>query len=59
METKDGDRIVQLANRIALRDAVKAKEVALKGLRLIIWQYGKAIADLAAQDRKNLEGGRH
>lgn len=58
MEPKDGDRIVQLANRIAQQEAVRAKETALKRLRLIIWQYGKAIADLAAQDRNNTEGGK-
>jgi len=38
METKDGDRIVTLANRINLEELARVREEKRKSLRLAIWQ---------------------
>ncbi len=40
---KDGDRIVALANLIALEEMAKKREYLAKMFRLAIWKQGKVI----------------
>ena len=55
---KDGDKIVQLANEINLRELAMKRETARKQLRLIIWKYQQFLYDMAEQDKRNREGGK-
>uniref|UniRef100_A0A6M3LQR9 Uncharacterized protein n=1 Tax=viral metagenome TaxID=1070528 RepID=A0A6M3LQR9_9ZZZZ len=49
--SKDGDKLIILANQINLNELVKKKQDAAKLLRLELWRMGKIIADRVEKDK--------
>lgn len=49
--SKDGDKLIILANQINLNELVKKRDHTAKLLRMELWRLGKIIADRVEKDK--------